>query len=44
MLNVTVPLMPAYNSAYQQLVVINARTINLTIDIQQGTHTYISPF
>jgi hypothetical protein len=44
MLNVTVPLTPAYNSAYQQIVIISPRTINLSIDIHEGTHTYTSPF
>jgi len=43
-LNVTVPLTPAYNLAFQQLVVITPTMANLSIDIQEGTHTYTSPF
>lgn len=43
-LNVTVTLTPAYNAAVQQLVVISPTTANLSIDIQEGTNTYTSPF
>lgn len=43
-LNVRVTLTPAYSAAVQQLVVINHTTANLSINIQNGTHTYTSPF
>jgi hypothetical protein len=43
-LDVQVPLTPAYNAAYQQLVAIYPTAADLSIDIQEGTHTYTSPF
>lgn len=43
-LNVSITLTPAYNTAFQQLVVINHTTANLSINIQNGTNTYTSPF
>ena len=43
-LTVTVPLTPLYNSAYQQLVVINATNVTLNIPIQEGTNTWTSQY
>lgn len=43
-LRVTVPLTPAYNQAQQNLVVINRTTIDLVVDIKEGSHTYTSPY
>jgi len=43
-LNVKINLTPAYNAAVQQLVVISETTEKLSINIQNGTHTYTSPF
>lgn len=42
--NVTVPLTPVYDNAVQQLVVTTPTMIDLSIDVQEGTHTYTSPF
>jgi hypothetical protein len=43
-LKVTVQLTPDYNQAKQNLVVLNRTTIDLVIDIQEGSHTYTSPY
>lgn len=43
-INVTVPLTPSYNSAYNHLVVIESESINLSIDLKEGTHTYTSSY
>lgn len=43
-LNVSVPLTPAYNAAFQQLVTINQTTSSLSIPIQDGSSSYTSQF
>ena len=43
-INVTVPLTPAYDSSYHGLVSTRESYVEISIDVQQGDHTYTSPF